>query len=1021
MPNKLFIIGINDYQHQTNLKSCVKDVTDFKNLLLEKFDFTESHLIELLDKNATSKKIQDIFSDLISSLTENDNLIIYFSGHGSYNKNTNIGYWVPTEGFDYTNWLANDLIATYIEKIKAKHVFVISDSCFSNSLLSMKNTKSIKDYYDYNSRWALCSAFDESFDSDGISNTLFADVILQYLENAETDIRVSELIEEVKRNFLENRCQKPQGYPLQIKGHQGGEFIFKIKQRLDSRTLKGYIDFEKILKLYKRNSDFKELSKYEEKSLKIGFQLFQEVDAVIKKATYYLYLYEGINQIQTLKYLNENFPKVTTGKSLVILLPVEKNLKNNEQRKKNIQEKFKPISIFFIDEFIKEHCTPKIILDDDSKYLNISNFIIPILNQDENKLELFFENWYNKLDEPILVLKGSGGIGKTTLSQYLADKSRIINKNSSILYIDSIQIKDSLLKNKNRGNLNLYNFYEALYEITDDIEYKLSEELFRINIDAGNILLIIDGLDEVISKIPNFKVNEFLQSIKSTTSELGNGKVIITCRTYFWDQTEFLKDDFSVIELEPFNSDQAQEFFKKSFGGDLNKIKKGIKIANDFKFPGSEKENIYHPYVLDIIRSIIDSENEVIDLDFADLQSEYLSSNNKNDYIVYKVCDRERKRVGQISVDEQIKFFVDFAVKKRGTINNVSLKHEIEISIKRTIDKVNGEAFKSHPFLKRLDNQITFKYDFLSDLFKSIYVSSFFNYNNKNLSVTNFLIDLIIENCWYGSSLNNDIVQRIEQFSEDDILLVSDIISQIRSDSKLKLDIVKKATGNIFNLCLNINHKFKNNNIDTNTDLLKNLFEISKNKIDRLYLININSDQNVKFNFSNLVISNSSIISFSSFWKCTFNENTKFANCEIFDIKLNNSKTSVNKSNFIDCAFDSDIETSLKLVESKDRNLKQNLKIFLNDFFHLFFTNGKLGRQWEHKVIEPRFRGINKLGLDYNATIKTIKKSGIIEITKELNKNKFFVNESHKSDIEKFIKDGTISKEISELLRQLEE
>lgn len=1021
MPNKLFIIGINDYQHQKQLKSCVKDVVDFKNLLLEKFDFVETDLIELLNKDATSKKIQDSFSELISTLTEADNLIIYFSGHGSYNSATDIGYWVPTEGYDYSNWLANDLITTYIEKMKAKHIFVISDSCFSNSLLLLENTKNIKDYYDYNSRWALCSAFDQSIDSDGISNTLFAETILNYLENAETDIRTSELIEEVKRNFLANRCQKPQGHPLQIRGHKGGEFVFKIKQRIDSRNLKGYIDFEKILKLYKRNSDFKELPNYEEKSLKIGFQLFQEVDTVFKKATYYLYLYEGINQTQTLRYLNEHYSQVLSSKSFIIILPIEKNLKNNEQRKRNILEKFKPISIFFIDEFIKEHCTPKIIIDDNSKYLNILNFITPILNQDENKLEHFFENWYNQIDEPILVLKGSGGIGKTTLSQYLADKSRQINKNSSILFIDSIQIKDSLLNNKNRGNLNLYNFYEALYDITDDIENKLSEELFRINIDAGNILLIIDGLDEVISKIPNFKVNEFLQSIKATTSELGNGKVIITCRTYFWDQTEFFKNDFSVIELEPFNLEQAEEFFKKSFAGDTNKIRKGIKLANDFKFPGTEKENIYHPYVLDIIRSIIDSEDEVIISDFEDLQSKYLSHNNKNDYIVYKVCDRERKRVGQISVDEQIKFFLDFAVKKRGTINDHSLKSEIETSINRVIDKVNAEAFKSHPFLKRMDKSITFKYDFLSDLFKSIYVSSFFNYNSSSHNVTNHLIDIIIENCWYGSSLNNDIVQRVEQFSEDDILLVSDIISQIRIDTKLKIDISKKTIGNIFNLCLNINHKFKNNNIETNTELLKNLFETSKNKIDSLFLININSDQNVKFDFSELEISNSSIISFSSFWKCNFNDNTKFIHCEIFGIKLNDSKTSVNKSNFIDCAFDSNIETSLKLVESKDKNLKQNLKIFLNDFFHLFFTNGKVGRQWEHKVIEPRFPGINKLRLDYNKTIKILKKSGVIEVTKELGKNKFSINDSHKSNVEKFIKDGTISKEITGILSQLEQ
>lgn len=1022
MANKLLIIGINEYSDFNNLKSSVKDVLDFKNTLLEKFDFDESNILELLNENATNKNILEKFVDLVKNTKNTDNLIVYYSGHGNYDSDLEMGYWVPTDGKDkdYSTWIPNSTIISYLERIKAKHIFIISDSCFSNSFLILNSAKNIKDYYDYESRWALCSAFETAIDSDGESNTLFAETIINYLEQSEDDIRVSELIEEVKRNFLINKLQKPQGYPISINGHKGGEFTFKIKHKIDNRGLKGYLDFEKILKIYKRNSDFTELSKYEDRGNKIGYHLFQEVDSVIKKATYYLYLYEGVIQIKTLRHLQENHPKIFNEKNLVIFIPIEKQIKNAEIRKKNIQEKFKPISLFYIDEFIRQHCTPKVILEDDSKYLNISNFISPILKKEHKEVENFYHNWYEKSEEPILVLKGGGGIGKTTLAQYFADITISLYSNPYILFIDSIQIKDNLLKSKNRHNLNLYNFYEALFEITDNIEDKLSEELFKINIDAGNILIIIDGLDEVISKIPNFNVNEFINSIKESTNELGNGKIIITCRTYFWDKNDFPDNDFSIIELEPFNERQAQDFFSKSFKNEVSKIKRSLRLANGFKYPGTEKENIYHPYVLDIIRSIIETDTSNFEFDFEFIDSIYLKQNNKNDYIVFKVCDRERRRVGQISVDEQISFFIHFAVKKRGIINITNFKNELEESLERTIDNVNVEAFKSHPFLK-FDDNVLFKYDFLSDLFKSIYINTFFNFESSNFKITKYFMDIINENCWFGSALNNDIVNRVQHWNDDDVLLISDIINQLENSDNEKGSVKKKTIANILNLCLSINHKFKPNNVDSNTELLVNLFGKGQNKLENIHLININSDQNVRFNFANLEIHNSTIDNYSSFWKCNFNENTRFIKCELFNIKLKEKDTTINKLNFIDCTFDSNIESSLKSVDSLSKSKKENLMSFLLDFFHLFVSNGKLGRQWEHNVIEPRYAGINKLNIEYNKTIKVLRKNDVLIVTKELSKNKFSISEKYKDDINNFINSKTIPDVIINIFNDLKD
>ncbi|HFU0285919.1 TPA: hypothetical protein ACH339_001388, partial [Vibrio parahaemolyticus] len=59
MANKLFLIGINSYKYHNNLASSINDITDFKNVLLEKYDFKPEDVYEIIDENATSKNIQD--------------------------------------------------------------------------------------------------------------------------------------------------------------------------------------------------------------------------------------------------------------------------------------------------------------------------------------------------------------------------------------------------------------------------------------------------------------------------------------------------------------------------------------------------------------------------------------------------------------------------------------------------------------------------------------------------------------------------------------------------------------------------------------------------------------------------------------------------------------------------------------------------------------------------------------------------------------------------------------------------
>ncbi|WP_258099602.1 caspase family protein [Marinoscillum pacificum] len=1023
MKNYLLLIGIDKYQSQSTLSNCVKDVKDFRDVLYNQYHFEEEHTFELFDSSASNYNIQEVFKSIASKVESRDNLVVFYSGHGHYDSGSKRGFWIPVDGKnDYTTWIGNDTIITLLSQISCKHLFLIVDSCFSHSLLiSEESSKSIDEYGERNSRWALVSAFDESWaPKDPLLNSDFAKYIIEYLETAEKEFRIGKLIDHVKDSFADNELQSPQGHPLRMKGHKGGEFIFSIQNDLDKRDFKGYSRFHNVLRLYKRNAAFTEIGKYEEKSLKIGYQLFQEIDPVIKKLTHYLYLYSGINLTQTVKHLFTTHQKVIEKQSLVILLQKEKGQTDPSRRLANVQRLFSPINTFYIDDFIRNSCTPKTdITNSTEDFLQIAHFIIPSYSStnDVTDIEKYIDIWRNKESEPIIILKGTGGIGKTTFAHYLMDRFLQLSPETIPLFIDSLLIKDNLLKRANHvTKLSVYNFYEALFNDNQLEGEKLSEELFYLNLDAGNFLVVIDGLDEVISKVPGFDVEAFLKSIEDSSKDLGSGKVIITCRTHFWNNaiTDF---KFDVIDLKPFDRNQAVQFFEKSLDK-TSKQKKAMKMADEFRF--EEGDELFHPYVLDIIQSVISLSGEDLELDLTDFASSKLNPKVNNDYILYRVCDREMKRVGQIRVDEQIQFFCYLSNDKRGNIKTRNLKSEMRNALHRHIDEVNLEAFKSHPFLISSPSQIRFRYDFFIEVFRAVEIAEFFNFKETSKpSIGRNLIEIIAESCWYDSGLNIEVSKRIRRWEEDDHLMVSEIIEQINQNTIISEELKNRASGNILNIALRINHRFKPNDNESNTRLIRTLFERSPNKLDNLALVNLNSEVKIKFDFSGIVVENSIIDGYSFFYNCGFDSETQFIQCKLLNLSNDYGNEKINKDIFINCTYDKNVEQVIKYSEE---SLKENIdraKAFLNAYFHLYFSNGKLGRQWEDKVIKVRFNGIDKYNYGYKKVLRVLKGIELIQQSEEKEGSKLFVNDKFKNDVVRFVKDGTHSLIISKAIQLL--
>jgi hypothetical protein len=123
------LIGNNAYRLLPQLETAVNDVRAIAAVLDRHYGFSVTVL-----ENATRTEIIDSLSAITSSLTARDNLLVYYAGHG----NIEFGResWQPVDAApdDTTHWISTQHeISSPLARSSARHVLVISDSCYAGA------------------------------------------------------------------------------------------------------------------------------------------------------------------------------------------------------------------------------------------------------------------------------------------------------------------------------------------------------------------------------------------------------------------------------------------------------------------------------------------------------------------------------------------------------------------------------------------------------------------------------------------------------------------------------------------------------------------------------------------------------------------------------------------------------------------------------------------------------------------------------------------------------------------------
>jgi hypothetical protein len=236
------VIGIDNYQHMKPLKTPISDAKEIARVLQDEYGYDVTTLYD-----ANRYQILEALNRLRQKLTDKDNLLIYYAGHGELDQVNQRGNWLPVDAeVDSTaNWISNIQITDILNAMGARQILVIADSCYSGTLTrnvtavlthaqsETERSQWYKIMISKPSRVALTSGGLEPVADSGSGGThsMFADLLIKTLQANASVLSAQEVYARIQpavstKTAEAQRQQIPEYAPIKMAGHEAGDFMF---------------------------------------------------------------------------------------------------------------------------------------------------------------------------------------------------------------------------------------------------------------------------------------------------------------------------------------------------------------------------------------------------------------------------------------------------------------------------------------------------------------------------------------------------------------------------------------------------------------------------------------------------------------------------------------------------------------------------------------------------------------------------------------------------------------------------
>jgi hypothetical protein len=203
------------------LKTTVPEAKALRQLLIDKYGFSPENIDTVFNKNKV--EMLTAISNKMAKMGDNDNLIIFYGGHGYFTESTNVAYWVPLNTQQDFEYISNLEITTLIANCQARHILVMADACFSGAMRGGENAPS-KYEYKFKSRQLLTSGGTEPVPG----KSAYVQMVLEALKsNEDKYVSARDLYSRIAKGIMDQTKTEPTIRDLNVVGSMGGQFYFR--------------------------------------------------------------------------------------------------------------------------------------------------------------------------------------------------------------------------------------------------------------------------------------------------------------------------------------------------------------------------------------------------------------------------------------------------------------------------------------------------------------------------------------------------------------------------------------------------------------------------------------------------------------------------------------------------------------------------------------------------------------------------------------------------------------------------
>jgi hypothetical protein len=230
------VIGNGRYDHLPPVPGAERDAKAMETLLRDQYGFQVTTLL-----NAKNAKILSTLYTLSQTLGADDNLVVFYAGHGKRDLRHGRGWWLPVDADAdddaKTNWLPNQEVSDRLALIAARHILVLADASYVGDItrgtpqpeLQKMSAAQWQKYVEATrqrrARLALSSG------TDGASSR-FTTALIDVLQRQKGVFPASRLHREVVNALTSDdrvTSAVPTFAPLQSAFHDGVDFLFERK------------------------------------------------------------------------------------------------------------------------------------------------------------------------------------------------------------------------------------------------------------------------------------------------------------------------------------------------------------------------------------------------------------------------------------------------------------------------------------------------------------------------------------------------------------------------------------------------------------------------------------------------------------------------------------------------------------------------------------------------------------------------------------------------------------------------